>query len=130
MSPHRKAKRKYNRVKIVQEAWLYFKGSNYGPCRIRDINLTGLFVYGPFHQRTGDECILGYSEERTASNCYFKAKARVVRTKIDGIALEFKSMPLDSYILLQSTLLYEAADPLTIVYDLPADCPFIITDEL
>lgn len=39
-------------------------------------------------------------------------------------------MPLDSYMLLQTILRYEAVDPLEIGLQIPDDCPFEITVEL
>ena len=122
--------RRFIRVEIIQEARLAFDDVRYDSCRIKDINLTGIFVFGTFNQQTGDECIIRYSQTCSASHFYFKAKARVVRAMNDGVALEFISMPLDSYMLLQTTLLYEAVNPLAIGLELPTDCPFEITDDM
>jgi len=130
VSPEHGDKRRFNRVRLNQKAWLKFKDISYESCRIKDINLTGLFVSGRFHQAVGDNCIMGYNQKHTASPFYFKAKARLVRMTKDGAALEFKSMTLVSYILLQSTLLYEAADPWATAYNLPTDCPYEINDDL
>lgn len=122
--------RRFSRVKMVQQVRLGFQHTSYGPCRIKDVNLTGMFVFGKFYQRAGDECIVEYSQTRSASHFYFKARAVIVRTIRAGVALEFISMPMDSYVLLQSTLLFEAVDPLTLVQELPADCPFEITNDI
>ena len=122
--------RRFIRVEFVQLARLDFQDTRYDPCRIKDINLTGMFVFGTFNQQVGDECIIRYSQTCTSSHFYFKARARVVRAMSDGVALEFKSMPLDSYMLLQTTLLYEAVNPLAIGLELPEDCPFEITTDL
>ncbi len=120
-------KRKFIRVEIVQQARLDFQDNSYDPCRINDLSLTGMFVLGNIKQQTGDECIIRYSQTCTSSHFYFKAKAKIVRIASDGIAIEFVSMPLDSYMLLQTTLLYESVDPLEIGLQLPEDCPFEIT---
>jgi hypothetical protein len=93
------------------------------------MSLTGMFVFGDFNQQPEEECIIRYSQASTSSQFYFKARARVVRITDDGIAIEFVSMPLDSYMLLQTTLLYEAVDPLEIGLQLPDNCPFEITIE-
>ena len=120
-------KRKFIRVDLIQQARLDFGGISYEPCRIKDISLTGMFIFGTFNQKEGDECIVRYSQTCTASHFYFKAKAKLVRVADDGIAIEFKSMPFDSYMLLQTTLLYEAVNPLEIGLQLPENCPFEIT---
>ena len=122
--------RRFIRVEMVQQARLDFQDTSYDPCRIKDINLTGMFVFGTFNQQVGDECVVRYSQTCTSSHFYFKARARVVRAMGGGVALEFKSMPLDSYMLLQTTLLYEAVNPVAIGLDLPEECPFEITTDI
>lgn len=121
------AKRKFIRVKILRQARLEFGGTGYDPCRIRDLSLSGMFVFGRFDQEVGDECTIRYSQTSAASHFHFQAKARVARSGRDGIAIEFISMPFDSYMLLQTTLLYEADDPLAICLQIPEVCPFEIT---
>jgi hypothetical protein len=123
-------KRKYLRVDITQQAMLDFGGTVYDPCRIKNISLTGMYIYGAFRQERGDECTIRYSQTCTASHFYFRARARVVRVARDGLAIEFVSMPFDSYMLLQTTLLYESVDPLEISLQLPENCPFEITIEV
>lgn len=130
MTAQHNSKRRYVRVKMIQKARLEFPEARYGSCRIKDLNLTGIFVFGRFRQQPGDTCIVGYSRSSPTASLTFTARAEIVRARKDGIALEFKAMPLDSYILLQSTLLYEAVDPLVIMHELPADCPFELTDDI
>ena len=120
-------RRKFIRVALKQEARLDFDNIRYAPCRIKDLSLTGMFVMGPFSQKVGDECTIRFSQIGEASRFYFKASAKVVRTTDEGLAIEFISMPLDSYMLLQTTLLYEAVDPLEIGLQIPENCPFEIT---
>jgi len=124
------SKRKFIRVDVVQQARLDFQDIGYDPCRIKNLSLTGMFVFGSFKQQVGDECIIRYSQTCSSSHFYFKAIAKVVRIMNDGLAIEFSSMPLDSYMLLQTTLLYEAVDPLAIGLELPENCPFEITIEI
>jgi len=124
------SKRKYIRIEIIQQARLDFGEVSYDPCRIKDLSLTGMFVLGGFGQKAGDECTIRYSQTCSSSHFYFKARARVVRITDEGLAIEFVSMPLDSYMLLQTTLIYEAVDPIAIGLQLPDDCPFEITFDL
>jgi len=123
-------KRQFIRVEISQQAILEFADKKYNPCRLKDLSLTGMVLFGKFQQQAGDECIVRFSQKSTSSCFYFKACARVVRTTEDGLAIEFVSMPLDSYMLLQTTLLYTAVDPLEIGLQLPENCPFEITIEV
>ena len=114
---------------MTQQASLEFDGVRYDSCCIKDLSLSGMFVFGDFNQKTGDECIIRYSQESTASHFQFKAKAKVTRIANDGLAIEYVSMPFDSYMLLQTTLLYEAVDPMDICLEIPENCPFEITIE-
>lgn len=123
-------KRRFIRIDVIQQARLDFNGTEYDLCRIRNLSLTGMYIAGDFNQKVGDVCIIRYSQTSTSSHFYFKAKAKIVRIAEDGVAIEFVSMPLDSYMLLQTTLLYEAVDPLAIGLELPDDCPFEITIEV
>lgn len=122
--------RKFTRIEMVQQARLDFEGISYDPCRIKDISLTGMFVYCAIDQSAGAECTVRYSQTCLNSHFYFKAKAQVVRKTDEGVAIEFTSMPMDSYMLLQTTLLYEAIDPLEIGLELPESCPFEITIDI
>jgi hypothetical protein len=92
--------------------------------------LTGMFVCGSFYQQIGDECTVRYTRIYNTSGFSFQFKASVVRTATDGIALKFLSMPADNYMQLQTSLLYDAVDPLAVGLELPDDCPFDITREM
>lgn len=123
-------KRRFIRIDVIQQARLDFENAEYKSCQIKNLSLTGMYVTGEFQQQVDDECIIRYSQTCSSSHFYFKAKARVVRADDKGVAVEFISMPLDSYMLLQTTLLYESVDPLEIGLQLPDDCPFEITIEV
>ncbi len=123
-------KRKFTRVIIGQQVKLDFEGIDYDSCTIKDMSLTGMFIMGTINQKVGDECIVKFSQATTATNYYFKAKAKVVRITDDGIGIEYISMPFDSYSFLQTILLYKSANPVEIGSQIPEDCPFEITSEL
>lgn len=118
--------RKFIRVKSNQQVRLDFGGVQYHPCRIKDMSLTGMFIFGTFDQNAGDECIIRYSETYSSSHFYFEARGCVARTTDDGLAVEFMSMHLDSYVLLQTILIYESDDPFMVGLELPEDCPYEI----
>ena len=98
--------RRFLRIDTVQETGLEFEERSYNSCRIRNLSLTGMFVGGEFLQLKGDEFTIRFSQTSFATHFYFKVRARVVRKMDEAIAIEFVSMPLDSYMLLQTTLLY------------------------
>ena len=123
-------KRRFSRIDLAQEASIKFQGQNYDHCLIRDLSLTGMFVLGNFSQHVGEKCLIKYSQTTATSHFYFKAAAMVVRSDAEGIGIEFTSMPLNSYMLLETTLLYESQDPVSIGLQLPESCPFKIIEEL
>ena len=123
-------KRKFSRIEFPQQANIYFQGKDYGECQIKDLNLTGMHVLGNFMQKAGDKCIVKYSRSSSTSNLYFTAAAKVVRSNSEGIGIVFTSMPLYSYMLLETTLVYESTDPLDVGHQLPDHFPFEIIDKL
>lgn len=123
-------KRKYIRIEMLQHATVEFQGMDYTSCSVNNLSLTGMFLCGSFYQKAGDECIVRYTRIYNNSAFSFHLKARVVRKTREGIGLEFLSMAADNYMQLQTSLLYEAVDPLAIGLELPDDCPFDITGEL
>ena len=123
-------KRRFSRIDIAQQASIKFPGMIYEDCTIRDLSLTGMFVVGVFTQKSGDKCIIKFSQTSATSHFYFKAAAKMVRRTNEGIGIEFTSMPMYSYMLLETTLLYESKDPVSIGLQLPENCPFEIIDEL
>lgn len=123
-------KRRFSRIEFSQQANIKFQGKNYENCMIKDLSLTGMFVFGTFVQKTGDKCLIKYSQTSSTSHFYFKAAAKVVRINDEGIGIVFTSMPPNSYMLLETTLLYESSDPLSIGLQLPDNCPFEIIEEL
>lgn len=124
------SKRIFSRIDYTQPAIIKFQDKDYDKCLIKDINLTGMFVVGNFKQQTGDKCIIKYSHSSATSQFYFKAAAKVIRSSIEGVGIVFTSMPLYSYVFLETTLLYESNNPLTIGQQLPENCPFKIIDKL
>ena len=117
-------RRRFLRVKCHKMAQLDFADKSYGPNRVKDINLTGMFIAGNYKQKVGDKCTVRFIQEFDGSSSCFKARAKVVRLSRLGLAIEFLSMYRDSYILLQTTLLYEAEDPCIVGFELPENCPF------
>ena len=116
-------KRKFSRVDMIQRARLDFEHRMYDPCHIKNLSLSGMFIFGRCILKKGDECTISFNRTCSATHIYFKAKAKVVRTTGEGIAIEFISMSFDSYMSLQTTLLWEADDPLAICLEIPEECP-------
>lgn len=122
-------RRRFARIIFHRHGELEFPDSKYTDCQIKDLSLTGMYVFGSFQQQVGEHCLVKLYQKGQASELALLADAKVVRTGDKGLAIDFTSMSFDSYMFLQVTLLYEADEPLYIGLELPDDCPFQITDQ-
>ncbi|MHB1350273.1 MAG: PilZ domain-containing protein [Desulfobulbaceae bacterium] len=117
-------KRRFTRINYSREVVLNFQGRSYCPCRIKDLSLSGMYVFSRFAESKGTYCQVFLRQVGPGSDLTIKAAARVVREDKDGMAIEFTSMAFDSYMSLQVILLYEAEDPFFIGLEYPENCPF------
>ncbi len=122
-------KRKFDRISFDRHVKLDFHSESYDICRIKNISLTGMFIKGTFQQKVGEHCLVTIFQKGISSDLIFKAIGNVVWLNDKGIAINFFSMSFDSYMFLQVTLLYEAKEPLSIVLELPEECPFGISEQ-
>ena len=104
--------RKYTRVNFQRDVHLYFDRKKYTHNTINNLSLGGMYVKGTFDQKQGDICTVELSNPDDNLGIEFRARCSVVRISDDGIALSFLSMGHESFLFLQTTLLYEAEDPM------------------
>ncbi|GAB4343046.1 MAG: hypothetical protein Kow0089_18550 [Desulfobulbaceae bacterium] len=123
-----RTRRQFTRVRFFRRATLHFQSRTYSPCSVRDLSLGGMYLFGNFVEEEGAYCRLVFMQSGPGTEILIKATARIVRTDKNGAAIKFVSMPFDSYMYLQTTLLYEAEDPLALGMEFPDDCPFEITE--
>lgn len=121
-------KRRFTRINFSREVMLDFEGGNSCPCQIKDLSLSGMFVFSQFAASEGTFCQVALRQVGPGSDLTIKATAKIVRVDKDGIGIVFTSMPYDSYMSLQIILLYEADDPLFIGLEYPENCPFELYD--
>ncbi len=103
--------RLFTRVEFKRTVQLEFEGKIYENCQINDLSLGGMFVLGSFDQEAGATCDIKLIQEGPGSVIDLEVAGRVARVDSKGVALTFLSMKFDSYLFLQTTLLYEADDP-------------------
>jgi len=121
-------KRQFTRIHFTRKVRLQFDGTDYEFCQIKDLSLTGMFVFGSFKQKVGDTFIVNLCQTGASTKLAMNATAKVVWINDYGLAIQFKSMAFDSYMFLQTTLLYEAENPLFIGLELPEKRPFEIIE--
>ncbi|RWX49649.1 PilZ domain-containing protein [Candidatus Electrothrix communis] len=107
-----KSARQYTRVDFQRDVHLDFDGKKYIHNTVNNLSLGGLYVEGKFEQQKGDICTVELSNPDNDFGVELRAHCAVVRVNDDGMALEFTSMGHESFLFLQTTLLYEAEDPM------------------
>ncbi len=107
-----KKTRKYTRVDFQRDVHLDFDGKRYTHNTVNDLSLGGMYVKGTFDQQKGDTCTVELSKPDDNLGIELRACCTVVRVTDEGIALAFISMGHDSFLFLQTTLLYQADDPM------------------
>jgi hypothetical protein len=122
-NPFPRQRRKFSRINLDIGARLNFTTGDY-ECIIKDASLGGMLVAGPFMLVLDKYCPVNIELRSRTVNLNFAASARVVRADENGMAIEFTSMGFDSYVSLQTLLLYNAEDPLAVGVEFPDDPPF------
>ncbi|MCI5143636.1 MAG: PilZ domain-containing protein [Candidatus Electrothrix sp. ATG1] len=107
-----KKARQYTRVDFQRDVCLDFDGKKYIQNTVNNLSLGGMYVKGTFEQQKDDICTVELSNPENDFGVELCARCSVVRVSDEGIALEFVSMDHESFLFLQTTLLYEAEDPM------------------
>lgn len=122
--------RKFTRILFDRYVNLEFVRSCYKECQVKDLSISGMFVLGDFQELEDNYCIVNLVQTGVSTGLSLNALAKVARREKDGIAVEFSSMPFDSYMFLQVTLLNESEDPFINEKILSEECPFEVTEHL
>ncbi|HER63021.1 MAG TPA: PilZ domain-containing protein [Desulfobacteraceae bacterium] len=121
------AERKFDRIHFDRLVSLEFVNNSYDHCPVENLSLSGMFVTGDFSLQVNEICLINLVQTGMSTDMALQASARVVRKDDRGIAVEFTSMPYDSYLFLQATLLCESGEKLTGLHESPENYPFEIT---
>jgi len=103
--------RRFIRVHFNQEVRLDFDGQAYERQPVCNLSLGGFCVRGHFEQQIGDICTVAL-KEAAGMPVNFQAQGKVVWIGSGSMAVEFTAMNHDSFLFLQTALLYQAEDPL------------------
>jgi len=106
-------RRQYTRVPVSRNVHLVFGTKEY-TYPLANLSLSGMYVQGDIQQQPGDICTISLTASRSGTEIAVSAVGYVVRVDQDGAALRFSSMSMDSFLFLQTILLYEADDPVLI----------------
>ncbi|MCI5133042.1 MAG: PilZ domain-containing protein [Candidatus Electrothrix sp. EH2] len=121
--------RQYTRVNFQRDVHLYFEEKEYIHHSVNNLSLGGMYVKGRFEQQKGDMCIVELSDPEKQFGVELRARCTVVRVSDEGIALEFTSMPHESFLFLQTALLYEAEDPMQLGAEFVKAISFVLESD-
>lgn len=123
MTRKNKNKRSYARVIFHRTARLILHGKTFEQQKIRNLSIIGLFLEGKFDAAIGDLCSIELHETGHHSCLILTFSAKVARVEQDGLGLEFLEMKPDSYMFLQTMILYATKDPLGVAEEFLEDFP-------
>ncbi|MCL2789905.1 MAG: PilZ domain-containing protein [Desulfobulbus sp.] len=105
-------KRKDVRVIFTRTVKVFSQGRLQGQFPARNLSLGGLFVEGVTNLSLGQDCHLELCETGHRSSLILKFRGIVRRATKDGIGISFTSMEDDSFMFLQTMVLYSSDDPI------------------
>jgi len=103
--------RRYTRVIFTRSVKLFFKGTIHGKYPARNLSQGGLFIEGDVNIPVGEECSLELYETGRHSSLILTFSGKIVRHEKEGAGVEFTSMGEDSFMFLQTMVLYSSDDP-------------------
>ena len=118
-------RRRFSRVILERRARLFLGNNRYDMAMIRNLSIGGLFLEGQYPVDIDETGTLELHETGRNSSLILRFGARVVRTGNQGIALRFTHMEPDSYMFLQTMVLYATDDPYGVALEFMDDFPAV-----
>ncbi|MBM9513897.1 PilZ domain-containing protein [Desulfogranum marinum] len=119
-------KRRHTRVIFTRTVRMSVNDSVVGEFPARNLSMGGLFIGdAALADVVEEECQLELREKGEHSSLILKFSAKVVRVEPAGIAVEFTDMEDDSFMFLQTMVLYASDDPIGIAKDFLEDFSLI-----
>lgn len=103
-------KRKNKRVEFRTTVSAYFSNTSYEECKLKDLSMGGLFVYGITSQEEGDVCDLVLRLTGTSEDIKVQVRGEVVRAAPEGAGIKFQEIDIDSLAHLKNILYYNSFD--------------------
>jgi hypothetical protein len=114
--------RKFHRVVFTRTVTIAIGDRQFKQLRAKNLSLGGLFIEGVLDGvRVGDDCHLTLTESGRRSTLLLQFEGKITRVEDKGVGVEFTAMEDDSYMFLQTMLLYSSDDPLGVVADFLED---------
>ena len=123
MHYHNRERRRYSRVPVNKSGWLIVEDNKQHVENINDLSIGGARLQGTGSWRPGMQCELELVENISQSPQIIKLSAEIIRVHNGELALKFIDMDKESYMFLQTILLYNVEDPLQIVTEFQDEFP-------
>lgn len=120
--------RKHARVNYSYLAKVTFSDQTRETFPIKDISLAGLFLLCQNQFFLEEQCVIELTEKWTRASYTFTIRGRVIRSTDYGVAIKFVSMHPDTFMMLQTSLLYRCNDPLALGEEFAGTCPVILNE--
>ena len=105
-------KRKHARVIFTRSVRVFYRDKLLGQFPARNLSLGGLYVEGKVDIASGEPCRLELHETGRRSSLIVNFCATVCRKDPEGIGVQFTDMEDDSFMFLQTMVLYFSDDPI------------------
>ena len=103
--------RRFTRVIFTRSVKLFFEEKVYGKYPARNLSQGGLFIEGDINIPIGAECCMELYETGSNSSLILTFSGKILRREQDGVGVLFTSMEEDSFMFLQTMVLYSCDDP-------------------
>ncbi len=118
-------KRKDSRVIFTRNVTLFAQGYTRGSYPARNLSLGGLFLEGNIDIPVGADCRLELHGIGRLSSFILNFYGKILRQENDGVGVKFIDMESDSFMFLQTIVLYSSHDPIGIAEKFFEDFPTI-----
>jgi hypothetical protein len=105
-------KRKHIRVIFTRSVKVFIQDQPQGQFPARNLSLGGLFIEGDVNIPLGGDCRFELHETGRRSSLILNFCGTVLRKEKDGVGVRFTKMEDDSFMFLQTMVLYSSDDPI------------------
>ncbi|NLX20013.1 MAG: PilZ domain-containing protein [Desulfobulbus sp.] len=105
-------KRRHPRVIFTRSVKVYLRDQLHGRFKTRNLSLGGMYVEGASDLPVGEDLRLELYETGRKSSLILTILAKVCRNDAGGVGVHFTHMEDDSFMFLQTMVLYSSDDPI------------------
>lgn len=105
-------KRRHTRVIFTRSVKVFVQEQSQGQYPARNLSLGGLFIEGDIDIPVGGDCRLELHETGRRSSLILNFCGTVLRREKGGVGVKFTNMEEDSFMFLQTMVLYSSDDPI------------------